>query len=206
MIIRFRSSSIFAAVALVSSIGCSSSDLEPEPSPEKKFSDALTTAYEKCSTGAKSACSTAMSKDGTKLASLLSPSVLDGATTCVKATACGTEPLTCLGKALGAAKPSAAQAALATAYCKSCSSVGGEACTTAFFGTGDVPGAAFVLLPFGDAPLEAVTDACTKNPLGKTACQAAFTTCLSATTTKFLATTISVDSAKCLLEGIRPPE
>jgi hypothetical protein len=112
-------------------------------------------------------------------------------------------PLGCLGKALGKATPSAAQTKLATDYCESCSVAGGEACKTAFFGTPSVPGLAIALLPFGDAIVEAVDTSCTKNVLGKAACQAAFTTCLGAQTTKLLATSISVDSAKCLVDGIK---
>ena len=203
MTTRFCYSTIFAPAALVLTLlACSSSDPEPEPTPQKKFSDAVSSAYSKCATP--TSCGTAMSADAAKLASLLSPSLLDGATTCVKSTACGADPLACLGKALGSAKPSAAQTKLATDYCESCSAVGGDACKTAFFGTADVPGLGFLLLPFGDAPLDAVDSACTKSSLGKTACQAAFTACLSATTTKFLATSISADSAKCLIEGIHP--
>ncbi|HSO40845.1 MAG TPA: hypothetical protein VLT33_50310 [Labilithrix sp.] len=181
-------------------MACSSSEESAsEPSPQVKFCDALTSAYAKCGG---SSCGTAMNTDCTKLAGIVSPSILGSATTCIKSAACGTEPLGCLGAALGSATPSAAQTSLATSYCDSCSVKGGEVCTTAFFGSGDVPGLATALLPFGDGPLTEVESACTKSALGKTACQAGFTTCLSATTTKFLAKTISVDSAKCLLEGI----
>ncbi|HSO40844.1 MAG TPA: C2 domain-containing protein [Labilithrix sp.] len=183
-------------------VACSSSgDGGGEAPPEAGFCDTLANAYAKC--GGATSCSTSLGADCTKLASLLSPSVLDGAKSCVEQTACGGDPLACLGKALGNAKPSAAQTKLATDYCASCSVVGGDACTTAFFGTASVPGLAFALLPFGDAPLDAVDSACTKSALGKTACQAAFTTCLGATTTKFLATSISADSAKCLVDGIK---
>jgi len=120
-----------------------------------------------------------------------------------QSTACGTDPLSCLGKALGGAKASAAQTKLGNDYCGSCSLVGGNACNTAFVGTEQIPGLGFALLPFGDAPIAEIDSACTKSSLGKTACQAAFTTCVGATTTKFLATTVSADSAKCLIEGIK---
>jgi hypothetical protein len=207
MPIRFHFSTVFASAVLVSTfLACSSADPAPEPTPQEKFSQALSGAYSKCSgkAGASSSCEKSLNADATKVAGLLSASVLDGASTCMKSTACGTDPLTCLGTAVGSATTSAAQTKLATDYCESCSSVGGEACTTAFFGTADVPGVAFLLLPFGDGPLTEVDSSCTKNPLGKTACQAAFTACLSATATKFLATSVSADSAKCLVEGIRP--
>jgi hypothetical protein len=143
-----------------------------------------------------------MNTDCTKLAGIVSPTILAGATTCINAKACGSDPLSCLGTALGSATETPAQTSLATSYCDSCSVKGGEVCTTAFFGSGSVPGLAAVLLPFGDAPLEAVESACTSNKLGKTVCQSGFSTCLTATTTTFLAKTISADSAKCLLEGI----
>lgn len=203
MSLRVHARLILAAALVVGTVvACSSSDDGgAEPSAEAGFCDALASAYSKCSGG--TSCGSALGADCTKLASLLSPSVLDGAKSCVEKTACGTDPLACLGKALGSAKPSAAQTKLATDYCQSCSVVGGDACTSAFFGTASVPGLAFALLPFGDAPLEAVGSACTKNALGKTACQAAFSACLGATTTKFLATSLSADSAKCLVEGIK---
>lgn len=202
MLTRLRFSTLFVAATFVlgALVACSSSDT-PAPSSEEGFCDSLASAYTKC--GGATSCGTAMSADCTKLAGLLSPSVLDGARSCVQSTACGGDPLSCLGKALGDAKPSAAQTKLATDYCESCSVVGGEACTTAFFGTSKVPGLGFALLPFGDAPLAAIDSSCTKNPLGKAACQAAFTTCLTTTTTKSLATTVSADSAKCLVDGIK---
>jgi len=203
MIIRFRVTTAFVAAALVlgTLVACSGSDAGPQPTSEAGFCDALTSAYARCA-GAGS-CGTSMSADCTKLASVLSPSVLDGAKGCVQSMTCGSDPLSCLGKALGSATPSAAQTKLATDYCESCSLVGGDACKTAFFGTEQVPGLGFALLPFGDAPLAEIDSACTTSSLGKTACQAGFTACLSATTTKFLATTVSADSATCLIEGIK---
>lgn len=203
MLNRFRTSTMFVTTALALTLfACSSTDSEPEKSPQEKFSSALSSAYTKCG-GAATSCSTALTADASKVAGLLSPSLLDGATSCMDKTACGTEPVTCLGTALGSATRTEAQTKLATDYCESCSTVGGDKCTTAFFGTADVPGLGFLLLPFGDAPLTAVDSACTKNPLGKTACQAAFSACLSATVTKFLATSVSADSAKCLVEGLK---
>jgi hypothetical protein len=201
MLVRFRWSTTITVACLVlgTLVACSGAEDAPA-SPEAAFCDALSGAYAGCGGG--TTCGTSIAVDCTKLASLLSPSVLAGAKDCVESTACGSDPLACLGKALGDAEPSAAQNKLATDYCTSCSAVSGAACETAFFGTANVPGLAFVLLPFGDGPLEAVDSACTKSSLGKTACQAAFTTCLSATTTKFLATSISADSARCLLDGI----
>lgn len=189
-----------ATLVLGSIVACSSSDAaSSEPSPEVKFCNALTSAYSKCGG---SSCGTAMNTDCTKLAGLVSPTILAGAARCMEATACGTEPLSCLGAALGSATQTAAQTSLATSYCDSCSVKGGEVCTTAFFGSDDVPGLASLLLPFGDGPLQEVESSCTSNKLGKTVCQTGFSTCLTATTTSYLAKTISAGSAKCLLEGI----
>jgi hypothetical protein len=195
-----------AALIMGTMVACSSSEGEDAaPSAEAGFCDALASAYSKCSgsTGPSASCAASLGADCVKLSSILSASVLDSAKSCVEQTACGSDPLACLGKALGKGEVTAAQTKLATDYCDSCSVAGGEACKTAFFGTASVPGLAFALLPFGDAPLEAVDEACTKNRLGKAACQAGFSTCLSATTTKFLATSISVDSGKCLIDGIK---
>ena len=203
MVIRLRVSTMIVAASLVlgTLFACSSSDEGSSSSPSAGFCDALSSAYAKC--GGASSCGTSMSTDCTKLASLLAPSILEGATGCVKSTECGTDPLSCFGKALGGAKASAAQTKLGSDYCESCSLVGGDACNTAFVGTEQVPGLGFALLPFGDAPIAEIDSACTKSSLGKTACQASFTACVSATTTKFLATTVSADSAKCLIEGIK---
>ena len=198
----------FLAIALVvtAGIACSSSEVDDSaPSSEAGFCDALAGSYAKCSGGGgpSASCSTSLGADCAKLASILSPSILDSAKSCVVQTTCGSDPLGCIGKSLAKATPSAAQTKLADDYCDSCSVVGGEACKTAFFGNASVPGLAIALLPFGDGPVRAVDEACTKSALGKTACQAAFSTCLGATTTKFLATSISVDAAKCLLDGIK---
>ena len=207
MLIRAHLKSIVAAALVVGTlVACATADTEEEaPSAEAGFCGALASSYSKCtgSSGPSASCAASLGADCAKLSSILSTSVLNGATTCVNETACGSDPLGCLGKALGDVKATAAQTKLATDYCESCSVVGGEACKTAFFGTASVPGLAFALLPFGDAPLEAVDEACTKSSLGKTVCQSGFTTCLTATLTKFLATSISVDSGKCLLDGIK---
>ena len=207
MLIRDRVKLLCAAALVVGTVvACSSSGGEDAaPSAQAGFCDALASSYSKCtgSGGPSASCGASLGADCAKLASILSAPVLDGAKSCVEQTACGSDPLACLGKALGDAEATAAQTKLATDYCDSCSVAGGEACKTAFFGTASVPGLAFALLPFGDAPLLAIDSACTENALGKTACQAAFTTCLTATTTKFLATSISADSAKCLIDGIK---
>jgi hypothetical protein len=199
---------LVAAAALVvgTLVACATADVEEgAPSAQAGFCDALASSYSKCtgSSGPSASCATSLGADCAKLAGILSAPVLNGATTCVQETACGSDPLGCLGKSLGGAEATASQTKLATDYCESCSVAGGEACKTAFFGTASVPGLAFALLPFGDAPLDAIDEACTKSSLGKTACQAGFSTCLTATLTKFLATSISVDSGKCLLDGIK---
>jgi hypothetical protein len=196
---------VAAALVMGAVVACSSDSEEAAPSAQAGFCDALASSYSKCtgSSGPSASCASSLGADCAKLAGILSAPVLDAATTCVQQTACGSDPLGCLGKALGSAETTAAQTKLATDYCDSCSVVGGEACKTAFFGTASVPGLAFALLPFGDGLLEAIDSDCTSSALGKTACQSAFSTCLSATTTKFLATSISVDSAKCLIDGIK---
>jgi hypothetical protein len=66
-----------------------------------------------------------------------------------------------------------------------------------------VPGVGVALLPFGEKPLEAVEESCTSNKLGKTACQAAFSTCLTTTATKVLVESVSADAVKCVLTGIK---
>lgn len=195
-----------AALVLGTLVACSSSgDDGAAPSAQAGFCDSLASAYSKCSgsAGPSAACAASLGADCAKLSGILSASVLDSAKSCIDQAACGSDPLACLGKALGSGEATAAQTKLATDYCDSCSVAGGEACKTAFFGTAGVPGLAFALLPFGDAPLAAIDEECTTSSLGKTACQSAFTTCLSATMTKFLATSISVDSGKCLLDGIK---
>ena len=199
---------LVAAAALVvgTLVACATADVEEgAPSAQAGFCDALASSYSKCtgSSGPSASCAASLGADCAKLSGILSASVLNSATSCVQATACGSDPLGCLGKALAKGEATAAQTKLATDYCESCSVAGGEACKTAFFGTASVPGLAFALLPFGDAPLEAIDEACTKSSLGKTACQAGFSTCLTATLTKFLATSISADSGKCLLDGIK---
>lgn len=197
---------VAAALVMGTVVACATADVEEgAPSAQAGFCDALASSYSKCtgSSGPSASCAASLGTDCAKLAGILSAPVLDAATSCVQQTACGSDPLGCLGKAVGSAKTTAAQTKLATDYCDSCSVVGGEACKTAFFGTASVPGLAFALLPFGDGLLDAIDADCTSSKLGKTACQSAFSTCLSATTTKFLATSISVDSAKCLIDGIK---
>jgi hypothetical protein len=193
-----------AAVALMlgALVACSSTSEEGEATPEASFCSALTDAYGKCSTGTV-ACGDAMRAECSKLAALLNPSILTAATGCLQSATCESDPLTCLGTSLGAAKPSEAQSKLATDFCTSCATVGGAPCETAFFGAGGAPGLGVALLPFGDAPLAAIGEACTENKLGKTACQAAFSSCVSATATKVLAESISTEAVKCLVTGIK---
>ena len=96
MAIRVRVSRMFVAAALVvgTLMACSSSDSASEPTSEAGFCDALSSAYAKCGGGASGGgCGTAMSADCTKLASILSPSILDGAKSCVQTTECGKDPV-----------------------------------------------------------------------------------------------------------------
>ena len=203
MALRIQGSTtiVTAVMIVLALIACSSDDAESTSSPDATFCGALTESYDKCA-GA-SACGDALRVDCTKLASLLNPSVLTAATACIQATGCGKDPLTCVGKSLTALTPSAAQTKLATDFCASCASVGGDTCEKAFFGSGKVPGLGFALLPFGDAPIAAIDEACTSSSLGKVACQAAFSSCVSANASKVLAQSITVSSAKCLLTGIK---
>ena len=199
MLTRIASVSVLLAAAI---IACSSDEEAGAPAtPEAKFCDALSKAYEKCS--GPSDCGTPLAADCTKLVGLMSGSALESAATCLETASCDSDPLACVGKSIGDAKTTAAHEKLANDYCESCSVVGGETCKTAFFGTAQTPGLAIALLPFGDGLINAVDEACTESKLGKAACQSAFTTCLTATTTKFVATSISADSATCLIEGIK---
>ena len=192
-------------VSIATMIACSSSSSDSAASPEESFCGARADAYAKCtgSGGSQSSCGSTIGAECTKVAALLNPSVLGAATTCLQSHACGTDPLTCLGSSLSSLTPSGGQSKLVDSYCSKCSSVPEDACKTAFFGVAGKPGIGIALLPFGDAPLAAVEDACTSNPLGMTACQAAFSSCLTATATKVLATSISPDAVTCLLTGIK---
>lgn len=206
---RVVKSVVVVALLVGTMVACSSSDAEADGnaalSSEAGFCAALANAYSKCSGGGgpSASCRESLGADCAKLAGIASATVLDAAKGCVEQTACGTDPLACLGKALGNVTATPAQTKLAMDYCESCAVTGGEACKTAFFGTASLPGLAFALLPFGDGLLDAIDSECTSSKLGKTACQSAFSTCLTATTTRFLATTLSVDSGKCLIEGIK---
>ncbi|MBS2013726.1 MAG: hypothetical protein JST00_12615 [Deltaproteobacteria bacterium] len=202
--------SVVAVALLVGSVvACSSEGDGAESaaplSAQEGFCASLASSYAKCSGGGgpSASCKESLGADCAKLAGLLSAPVLDAAKGCVEQTACGSDPLACLGTSLASASLTGAQTKLATDYCESCAVVGGEACKTAFFGTASVPGLAYALLPFGDGLLEAIDEDCTSSKLGKAACQSAFSTCLTATTTKFLAKSISVDSGKCVIEGIK---
>ena len=198
--LRWSTKLATAAAIVVGLIACST-DSETAVTPEGGFCTALTGAYGRCA-GA-SSCADSLGADCTKLAALLNPSVLTEATSCIQASTCGSDPLACVGKSLTALTPSAAQTKLATDFCESCASVGGDACQTAFFGSGKVPGLGVALLPFGDSPVAAIGEACTSNALGKVACQAAFSSCVGLNASKALSQTITVDSAKCLLTGIK---
>ena len=162
MINHFHFPTLFASTTLFLTLAaCSSSDAQAEPTPQEKFTSALSSAYKKCEAsggGAASSCGSSLDADAAKVAGLLSPTLLQGATKCMESTACGAEPISCLGSSLGELKATDAQTKLATDYCELCSTVGGEACTTAFFGTADVPGLAFLLLPFGDEVLADVDE------------------------------------------------
>jgi hypothetical protein len=187
-------------VSLFALVACSSS--EEAPSPEASFCGALTSAYASCG-GRAGACGDTMGAECTNLAALLNPSVLTAATACIEQASCGEDPLVCLGKAIGEVEPTEAQDRLAGSFCESCSPVSGAACKTAFFGNGSTPGLGIALLPFGEKPLSAVEESCTSNRLGKTACQAAFSTCLTATATKVLVESVSTDAVKCVFNGVK---
>ena len=171
-------------------------------SPEVAFCNAVGDALSRCA-GADTACAS-LTTDCSKLTSLLSPSLLSAATTCMKSATCdGGGPLSCLGSSLGAITPTTAQQTFAQDYCDSCSVISGDTCTGAFYPSGGAHGLGTLLLPFGDSLVSAVDGDCTSSSLGKTACQASFSTCVSASAAKALATSISVDSASCLVKSIQ---
>jgi hypothetical protein len=195
-----RSRFSFAALAILGAlsvpVACSSSSTgDSKSGAPADFCSVANDALTRCGT---STCSS-FAADCSKLSALLNPTLLDAAASCIKASDCsGGGPLSCLGSTLGDVKPSAAQEKLGQDYCASCSVVGGDTCTSAFANT-----LGKIALPFGDAPVSAVDDSCTKNALGKTACQAAFSTCVQTELTKSLATSISADTASCLLDAIK---
>jgi hypothetical protein len=200
MVLRFSWSS--AVLGLVIALAACSSE-EAAPSPEASFCGALSAAYAECGGGDSGSCGDTMSAECTNLAAVLSPSLLTAATACLEASPCeGGDPLACIGTSLGKIEPTEAQARFATSFCDGCSVAPGAACETAFFGTGSSPGLGVGLLPFGDEPLSRVEEACTSNKLGKTACQTAFSTCLTATATKYLVESVSTDVVACVFRGV----
>jgi hypothetical protein len=201
-------SSLVSGTALLAAIACSSSSgsgSQAPANPQDAFCAALSDTYTKCagSGGGGGSCAKTMGDECPKAAAILNPSVLDGATSCLKTAACDTNPLSCLGGAIANITPTDAQTGLEDAYCTSCSSAPADACKKAFFGASGTPGVGAVLLPFGDEPLSAVKDSCTSNKLGKTACTGAFSTCLTTEATKVLVQSISSDAVTCVLGGIK---
>lgn len=189
--------------SVLTMFACSSSDEDaPGGSSDTSFCGALAAAYTKCG-GAATSCGSTMAEQCTKVAGLLSPSVLTAATACLQASTCDSDPLTCLGSTLTGLTPTDAQTHLVESYCGSCSVAPAEACKTAFFGAGGTPGLGVALLPFGDPLVAAVDEECTSSSLGKTACQAKFSTCLSATATKVLVQTVSTDAVACVFTAIK---
>jgi hypothetical protein len=194
---------IGVAGAIVGALIACSSEETGAASPEASFCSALSGAYATCASGADGSCGATIETECAKMASLLNPSALEGAMTCLQGASCDGDPLACLGKALLDLEPTAAQTKFAESFCESCATVGGDACLTAFFGAGDVPGLGVALLPFGGELLTAIDAACTSNRLGKTACQAAFSGCVGVTATKVLAETLSIDAATCVVTAIK---
>src|SRR4051812_32475945 len=88
MVIRARVKMFLAAALVVGTVvACSSSGGDgAAPSAEAGFCDPLTGQYSKCSGGGgpSASCNTALGADCAKLASILSPSILDGAKSCVE--------------------------------------------------------------------------------------------------------------------------
>lgn len=187
-----RSSLFFLAILFVGgTVVCCSSSSDAGSDRKEDFCSLAS----RCS----SATCGSFAADCSKVTALLNPTLLAPATACAKTSDCsGAGPLACLGSSLADVKPSAAQEKLAEDYCASCSVASGSTCTAAFFET-----LGKVLLPFGDAPVSAIDDACTSSPLGKTACQGAFTTCAEAQLAKSLATSIPTDTATCLVDAIK---
>ncbi len=189
------------AVLFAIAFGCGSSS-SARATPEQAFCSAMAKSYE-CAGSSQASCAKSITPDCSKLASLVNPSVLDGATKCIQAAGCGSDPLGCLASSLDGVRPSAVQSTFATEFCSSCSVVTGDSCIAAFYGNATTPGLGYLLLPFGDTLVEDVGSACTKNKLGRAACQAAFSSCLSVQASQTLAGAISVDSATCLLDGLK---
>lgn len=192
---------VVVGLAFSAHVGCSSTVTGDGGGPPD-FCAAAADALQRCST-VSSGCA-GFNADCSKLTALLNPTLLEAAAKCMKTRGCeGGGPLSCLGSTLGETTSTPEQKTLATNYCASCSVVGGDACGAAFFASdGSASALGYVLLPFGNEAVNAVDTACTSSALGKTACQAKFSSCAQLELATALAKSISTGSATCLLSAI----
>lgn len=166
---------------------------------ERSFCGALTAYPSRCAGTQPTQCGSVIASSCDKLTGgVLSTSLLDAAGECAASAPCGTAPTSCLASSFAKAQPSEAQKALAKAYCDRCVLVGGAACEAAVLDpNGDGSALAKLLLPLGDSLVGALQNAC----IGAT-CKVTFPACAQATLAKELASSLSADSAKCVLEAV----
>jgi hypothetical protein len=152
---------------------------------------------DKCATGA-SECDETIITTCSDVTSVLNPTLLDGAKTCIEQASCGTAPTSCFAQAISGATPTDAHKKLAEGFC-GCLVTGEDACVAAIDSNdGPAKAALAVALPLSDDLANAITDSCT----GSLGCAATFSACAQGVIAKKLAETLSVDAAKCLAESI----
>lgn len=143
-----------------------------------------------------SSCDTTLTAQCTSLGKAVSSSTLDATMNCLESGVCGVA--NCLTRARKSAAPSRAHLDLATSFCASCSADVTD-CEAQFYAkNAKLPGA--LVLPYSDAVVVAVADACTTDP--KT-CRSKFTTCATETIARVVGDTLDSELADCVLSGFR---
>jgi hypothetical protein len=179
---------VLVSVALVALPGCSS---DPAPAGAGDFCAVSKASNAKCTEP--NACDTQIGDDCALLDKALSESTVSAAKDCLESGICGVA--SCMSRAQKGATPTAAHKKLAENFCTFCAPNLAD-CTATFYKRGS-KSAGLAVLPYGEAVVKAVDDACT----GNDGCQAQFTTCAASVIQEKVSELLDAATADCVVAG-----
>jgi hypothetical protein len=157
------------------------------------FCAASKSALKKCPAG--NPCDGTLAAQCGTLPKGVSSVVGTAARDCLESGICGAS--TCLGRSQAKAQPSAAHSTLAQKYCSTCAADSPDCAANFYAPKGTYPGS--LVLPYADAVVTAVQNACVTDP---GTCRATFATCANDTIASTLGTVVPPDLATCITTSL----
>jgi hypothetical protein len=180
-----------AIAALVVSTGLAGCGSSSAPAGPKDFCGDAKATGAACKDP--TACDTQLEGACAELPKALSPATMTAAQDCLESGICGVSA--CVSRSLIGTTPTAAHAKLAADFCQFCAPSLTD-CVASFYKRGG-KAAGLVVLPYSEAVVSAVDDACT----GSSGCQAKFHECAAGIIADRVGAALDAATADCVVSG-----